>query len=163
MISFHCLFSSSHIYILTFSISSLEFFISEAIFLHSSPSLSMSILRNPPSQFHPSFPSFPLNFLNTCSLCQLFISYTFGMTSPCQTTPPQFILKTFRGDVRRFKRTRRIDNQPLSCSDIITSEPNKVFHGPSEKNANSRSNSTSGFNDPAVFDDTYVTRLVGPL
>ena len=89
---FHCLFSSFHFSLTTFCISSLQFILSDALFLHSSPSLSTSLLSNSPSQFQSSLP-FPLHFLSICSLCQFFISHTFRMTSPFKTTPCQFLLK----------------------------------------------------------------------
>ena len=37
------------------------------------------------------FPSIP----NICSLCHLFISHCFPMTSPCQPSSHQFLLNTF--------------------------------------------------------------------
>ena len=41
---------------------------------------------NPTSQFRFSSPPFPIHSLGICSLCQFFISHSFHMTSPCQTS-----------------------------------------------------------------------------
>ena len=76
----------------TFPISSLQFLLSDALFVHSSPSLSRSTLNNTPSQFRSSF---PLDLLSICCLCQFFISHHFRMTSSRQTTPRQFLINRF--------------------------------------------------------------------
>ena len=60
---------------------------------HSSPTLSRSLLMQPPSQFRSSSPLFPLHYLGICSLCQFFISQLFYMTSSCALH--QFLLRTF--------------------------------------------------------------------
>ena len=68
--SFRCLF-----FLTTSSVSSLQFLLSVALFLHSSS----------PSQFR-------FSFLGICSLCQFFISHSYHMTSP--STPQQFLLNS---------------------------------------------------------------------
>ena len=85
-------FSSSHFSLTTFSVSTPQFLLT-IIFLHYSPTHSMSLSMQSPLQFRSSSPPFPLHFLGICSLCQLFICYIFYMTSQC--APRQFLLRTF--------------------------------------------------------------------
>ena len=68
-------------------------FLLSIFLLHSSPTLSRSLSRQPPSQFRSSSLPFPLHFLGICSLCQFCICHFFYMTSPC--APHQFLLRTF--------------------------------------------------------------------
>ena len=92
MISFSIVFLLPLTFFLLRSVSteSNSFYLS--FLFHSSPTLSMSLLMQSPSQFRSSLPPFPLYFLDICSLCQSFLCHSVYRTSSC--TRHQFLLRT---------------------------------------------------------------------
>ena len=91
---FNCCLSSSHFSVTPFSISNLRFFLSAALFLHSFPTLSMSLLmQSYRNRGLSDFVSPPLSG-HLLSLKKL-ISHSFYMNSSFQPNHRQFLLNKY--------------------------------------------------------------------